>query len=136
MRDVPVWRAAEARLLAKRIDELVAGGRVHATATWRCCCARPRDMGAYERALNERGIPTYATGAGGYWGQQQVADLRSYLAALANPRDDLALYNVLASPLVRGLAGRAADRSNARAGGDARPVVGARGGVRPRRRRL
>jgi ATP-dependent exoDNAse (exonuclease V) beta subunit len=28
-----------------------------------------------------------------------VADLRSYLAALANPRDDLALYNVLASPL-------------------------------------
>ncbi|MEA2458237.1 MAG: hypothetical protein QOC95_1209, partial [Thermoleophilaceae bacterium] len=56
-------------------------------------------MGAYERALNERGIPTYAVGAGGYWGQQQVADLRSYLSALANPRDDLALINVLASPL-------------------------------------
>jgi ATP-dependent helicase/nuclease subunit A len=57
------------------------------------------DMSTYERALEERGIPTYATGAGGYWGQQQVADLRSYLAALANPRDDMALYNVLASPL-------------------------------------
>ncbi|MEA2421490.1 MAG: hypothetical protein QOF55_589 [Thermoleophilaceae bacterium] len=98
MRDVPVWRAAEARLLALRIDQLVQAGEC-GYGDVAVLLRAASDMGAYERALSERGIPTYATGAGGYWGQQQVADVRSYLAALANPRDDLALYNVLASPL-------------------------------------
>lgn len=95
---VPVWRAAEARLLALRVDELVRAGEC-SVGEVAVLLRAASDMGVYERALNERGIPTYATGAGGYWDQQQVADLRSYLAALANPRDDLSLYNVLASPL-------------------------------------
>ena len=56
-------------------------------------------MTFYERALEERGIPTYVLGGRGYWSQQQVADLRAYLAALANPRDELSLLSVLASPL-------------------------------------
>ena len=56
-------------------------------------------MGFYERALEERGIPMHVVGGRGYWGQQQVADLRHWLAALANPLDGLALYSVLASPL-------------------------------------
>ena len=56
-------------------------------------------MHIYERALEERGIPTYVLGGRGYWSQQQVGDLRNYLAALANPLDGLALYSVLASPL-------------------------------------
>src|SRR4051812_30645834 len=98
MRDVPIWRAAEARLLALRVDQLVAAGEC-GYGDVAILLRAASDMGAYERALTERGIPTYATGAGGYWGQQQVGDLRSYLAALANPRDDMALYNVLASPL-------------------------------------
>ena len=99
MRDVQaVWRAGEARLLALRIDQLVRAGEC-SYGDVAVLLRATRDMGAYERALNERGIPTYAAGAGGYWSQQQVADLRSYLAALANPRDDLALLNVLASPL-------------------------------------
>jgi ATP-dependent helicase/nuclease subunit A len=103
-KDPPVWRAAEARLLALRIDELVRRGEGGEAGGFgfgdvAVLVRAASDMGAYERALNDRGIPTYATGAGGYWDQQQVADLRSYLAALANPRDDLALYNVLASPL-------------------------------------
>jgi ATP-dependent exoDNAse (exonuclease V) beta subunit len=98
MHDVPAWRAAEARLLALRIDQLVQADEC-GPGDVAVLLRAATDMGAYERALNERGIPTYAAGSGGYWGQQQVADLRSYLAALANPRDDLALYNVLASPL-------------------------------------
>jgi ATP-dependent helicase/nuclease subunit A len=97
-RDVPAWRAAEARLLALRIDRLVEAGECR-YGDVAVLLRAASDMGVYERALEERGIRTYATGSGGYWGQQQVADLRAYLAALANPRDDLALYNVLASPL-------------------------------------
>ena len=81
------------------------------------------NMGFYERALEERGIPTHVVGGRGYWSQQQVADLRHWLAALANPLDELALYRVLASPLgglsldALALIGRARD------GERARPVV-------------
>jgi ATP-dependent exoDNAse (exonuclease V) beta subunit len=39
-------------------------------------------------------------GGSGYFSQQQVGDLRAWLAALANPLDELALHSVLASPLV------------------------------------
>jgi ATP-dependent exoDNAse (exonuclease V) beta subunit len=98
MRAITPWRAAEARLLARRIGELTTDGPY-----------RPGDVvvllratthiGVYERALEERGIPTYVLGGRGYWSQQQVADLRAYLAALANPLDELALHSVLASPL-------------------------------------
>ena len=56
-------------------------------------------MGLFERALDERGIPVHVVGGRGYWGQQQVMDLRHWLAALANPLDQLAVYSVLASPL-------------------------------------
>ena len=98
MRGVAAWRAAEARLLARRIDQLTRQGPfehkdvvvlVRATTS----------LSVYERALEERGVPTYVLGGRGYWSQQQVADLRAYLAALANPRDELALYSALASPL-------------------------------------
>jgi ATP-dependent helicase/nuclease subunit A len=94
----PAWRAAEARLLAKRVDELTRGGPWSygdVVLLFRATTA----MGFFERALDERGIPVHVVGGRGYWGQQQVADLRHWLAALANPLDGLALYSVLASPL-------------------------------------
>jgi ATP-dependent exoDNAse (exonuclease V) beta subunit len=56
-------------------------------------------MPLYERALRERGIDTYVVGGRNYWQQQQVADLRAYLAVLANPLDEQSLYSVLGSPL-------------------------------------
>jgi ATP-dependent exoDNAse (exonuclease V) beta subunit len=57
-------------------------------------------MRAYERALESRGLATYVIGGRGYWSHPQVVDLVAYLRALANPRDEEALYGVLASPLV------------------------------------
>ena len=92
------WRAAEARMLARRIEEIVAAGP-HGYGDVVILLRAATDALGYERALGERGIPTYLAGGGGYWSQQQVADLRAYLAALANPLDELALYSVLASPL-------------------------------------
>ena len=58
------------------------------------------DLRVYERALEDRGIPTYLIGGRGYWAHPQVIDMAGYLAALANPRAEEALYTVLASPLV------------------------------------
>ena len=92
------WRAAEARLLAKRIDELTRDGPFDhgdVVLLFRATTA----MGWFEQALEERGIPVHVVGGRGYWGQQQVADLRNWLSALANPLDEIAVYSVLASPL-------------------------------------
>ena len=93
------WRHAEARLLAQRVRDLVDAGD-----------ARPEeivvllrglgDLPVYERALEDQGLLTLSVGGRGYWGRQVVRDLCAWLAALANPRDETALYGVLASPLV------------------------------------
>ncbi|HEY1273810.1 MAG TPA: UvrD-helicase domain-containing protein [Thermoleophilaceae bacterium] len=93
------WRACEARLLAKRVDELIREGRF-AAGDMVLLLRATTHMTFYERALEERGVPTHVVGGRGYWGQQQVADLRHWLAALANPLDELSVYSVLASPLV------------------------------------
>jgi ATP-dependent helicase/nuclease subunit A len=99
MHGAPPWRAVEARLLARRVDELTRHG------PWRfgdvvLLFRATTAMGLFERAFEERGIPVHVVGGRGYWSQQQVADLRHWLSALANPLDELAIYSVLASPLV------------------------------------
>ncbi len=92
------WRVAEARALAGRVKQLIADGAAPAEIV--VLTRATTDLRAYERALEERGIPTYVIGGRGYWSHPQVVDLVSYLRALANPRDEEALYTVLASPLV------------------------------------
>ncbi len=99
MRGITPWRAAEARLLARRIEALTVRGP-YGFGEVVLLMRATTHIGAYERALEERGIPTYVLGGRGYWSQQQVGDLRAYLAALANPRDELALHCVLAAPFV------------------------------------
>ena len=54
----------------------------------------------YEEELREAGLPTYRATGRGYFGQQQVVDLLSYLRLLQNRYDDEALVSVLASPFV------------------------------------
>ncbi len=93
-----LWRHAEARLLAQRVAELVAGGQAVAGDV-AVLLRAATDLPVYERALEERGLRTLAA-VGSFWGHQQVGDLLAWLRALANPRDELALYSVLASPLV------------------------------------
>jgi ATP-dependent helicase/nuclease subunit A len=92
------WRLAEARALAKRVGELVDGGAAPRQVV--VLTRASTDMRAYERALEQRGIPTYVIGGRGYWSHPQVTDLVAYLRALANPREQQAFYTVLASPMV------------------------------------
>ena len=94
----PLWRQAEARLLAQRVAELVAAGEV-AAGDVAVLLRAAGDLPVYERALQERGQRTLAA-VGSFWGHQQVEDLLAWLRALANPLDELALYATLASPLV------------------------------------
>ena len=94
----PLWRQAEARLLAGRVAELVESGAVRAGEV-AVLLRAVGDLEVYERALQDCGLETLAT-VGGFWHDEQVGDLLAYLRALANPLDELALYGTLASPLV------------------------------------
>ena len=94
----PLWRQAEARLLAGRVAELVQSGAARAGEV-AVLLRAVGDLEVYERALQDRGLDTLAT-VGGFWNDQQVGDLLAYMRTLANPLDELALYGTLASPLV------------------------------------
>lgn len=88
------WRVAEARLVARRISELVESG------------VNPGDIVVLMRqmttaapfvtALRDRGIDVYAEASGGFFAAPEVADVRALLAVLANPRDGEALVALLA----------------------------------------
>ena len=93
------WRRAEARHIARRVDELIQEG-VAPAGEIVLLFAAGTDAEWYEEELRHLGIPTYRATGRGYFGQQQVVDLLSYLRLLHNRYDDEALVTVLASPLV------------------------------------
>jgi ATP-dependent helicase/nuclease subunit A len=57
------------------------------------------NVSAFERALNDEGIPYITLGGQGFYGRREVKDLLSALRALHNPADELALASALHSPL-------------------------------------
>jgi ATP-dependent helicase/nuclease subunit A len=93
----PLWRQAEARMLARRVSELVRDGRARPGEVVVLLRASG-DLEVFERALQLCGLRTLAA-VGAFWGHQQIGDLIAYLRALANPLDEQALYGMLASPL-------------------------------------
>jgi ATP-dependent helicase/nuclease subunit A len=92
------WRVAEARALAARVERLLADGTAARDVV--LLTRATTDLRVYERALEDRGIPTYVIGGRGYWAHPQVIDMVCYLEAIANPRAEEALFTVLVSPLV------------------------------------
>ena len=130
----PRWREAEARALAERVAEMVRAGEA-APGEVVVLLRALGDVETYERALAQAGLHTLAT-VGGFWARQEVNDLLTYLRALANPLDELALYGTLAGPL----AGLSSDglallaRAAHERGEDAWTTL--RGGLAPLRERL
>ncbi len=93
------WRRAEAQHVARRVRELVDAGAA-APGEIVLLFAAGTDAEWYEEELRAQGLPTYRATGRGYFGQQQVVDLLSYLRLLHNRYDDEALVSVLASPFV------------------------------------
>ncbi len=57
------------------------------------------DMGVYEAALRERGIPYFAETGRGFYDTREIADIASFMHLLDNERNELALAAVLRSPM-------------------------------------
>jgi len=93
------WRRAEAKHIARRVRELVDSGAA-APGEIVLLFAAGTDAEWYEEELRRLGLPTYRATGRGYFGQQQVVDLLSYLRLLHNRYDDQAVVSVLASPFV------------------------------------
>ncbi|MGC9220062.1 MAG: UvrD-helicase domain-containing protein [Solirubrobacteraceae bacterium] len=96
--DGAAWRVAEARVLARRVRDLIGTGQAQAGDVVVLTRATT-GMRVYEQALEQEGVPTYVIGGRGYWSNPQVLELIAYLRALANKLDTEAWYTVLASPL-------------------------------------
>ncbi len=92
------WRLAEARLLAQEIARRCDAGRPAGEIV--VLLRATGDISLYARALEDAGVPTYLVGGHGFWARREVQDLVAWLSVLANPRDELRLLEVLASPLV------------------------------------
>jgi ATP-dependent helicase/nuclease subunit A len=93
------WRRAEARRIAERVAQLVAAGDA-TPGDIVLLFAAGTDAEVYEEELRRLDLPTFRATGRGYFGQQQVVDLLSYLRLLQNRYDDAALAAVLASPFV------------------------------------
>jgi hypothetical protein len=91
--------AAEARLVAARVRELVDRGAC-TPGDVVVLLRAVANLAVFERALQEAGFATLPSAGRGWWGRREVLDLTAHLGALGNPRDELALLGLLASPLV------------------------------------
>jgi ATP-dependent helicase/nuclease subunit A len=95
-----VGRALEARAFAELIAELHNDGTL---TSYRdaAILVKTHSFGPlYEKALREHGIPYYRVKGGSFFQRQAVGDLAALLTFLVDPGDDLALAEVLTSPLV------------------------------------
>lgn len=102
-------RELEARMIAKRIKELIRSGSVRDKETGENRPVRYGDIviltrsvkgwaEVFSEVLLEEGIPAYAGSREGYFGTYEVSVLLDYLRLLDNQRQELPLAAVLASP--------------------------------------
>ena len=92
-----VRRADEARAVAARAAELVAGGRRPGEIA--VLFRRLTHVGVFERALREAGLPVRVARGGGFFQAPEVRDLGELCAAVENPEDPVAWAALLRSPL-------------------------------------
>ncbi len=106
-------RELEADALAARIEQIVEGeeltvcprdehGERHprpaSFGDFAMLFAAMTDVGLYESALRQRGIPFYTVAGRGFYARQEIRDCLSLLSVLENAADDLSLAAALRSP--------------------------------------
>ena len=90
-------RMKEARVLAKRIHDLVAFG-CHEYRDFAMIFRVAKDIYFYEYELKNLGIPYYVVSGRGFYKQPEIRDLIALLEILENPHLDIPFAAVLRSP--------------------------------------
>src|SRR4051812_10724263 len=97
-------RCAEARLVAQRVRDLIDAGECAAADV--CVLLRAStDMETFERALEDQGLATLASGGRGVLGRQQGLDLTSYVAPPGDPPGQGGLLGGPPPPVLGGSSG-------------------------------
>ena len=103
---------AQADVCAQRIEKILRGQEKivwdDGAEAWRAAregdiailFARMTNSLIYERALQQRHIPYYVVSGTGFFQRQEVFDVLTALAAVDNPRDDIALMGTLRGGLI------------------------------------
>jgi ATP-dependent helicase/nuclease subunit A len=107
--DAAGLRKAEARLIARRIKEIIGGDEIISGEDGRLRRAEPGDFALlfqastyfeiYEQSLADAGLPYVTTAGRGFYDRQEIVDLSNLLGFLASPIDDLRLAAALRSPV-------------------------------------
>lgn len=105
----PDKAAVEAAFVAEKINELVRSGALITDRGEQrrvgygdiAILLRSANVagGVYRRELTRAGIPVLSDGGGGFFSSPMVTVLRSLLAVIDNPRQDVPLISALRSPL-------------------------------------
>jgi len=93
------WRRLEAKDLARYLSRLLWEEKIppgHIAVLFR----RLTQIGVYEDALRQAGVPFYTMRGRGFYQCQEVADLLLALETILDPQNTLALAGFLRSPLV------------------------------------
>jgi len=93
-------REMEARLIARRIKEMVEEGEI--ARAYRDIAVLFRAMSSvkiYEKALQEYDIPYYIVSGRGFYNSQEIVDVVNLLKVLEDPDDVLSFVGVLRSPM-------------------------------------
>ena len=115
--------ALEADYVARRIRALIDGGTPcgktapsapRTMATRSSCCAMPTASALYRAALEAHGIPCRRRRAAGSTRPREVSVLRSLLAVVDNPHQDVPLHRGAALAAVRPDGGRSGRRAHVR----------------------
>lgn len=93
-------RVKEAKVLARRIQELVETG-AYQYRDFVMLFRSGEDIFFYEYELGNLGIPYYVVSGRGFYHQLEIKDVISFLEVLDNPHLDIPLAAVLRSPLVQ-----------------------------------
>jgi ATP-dependent helicase/nuclease subunit A len=92
------------RRISEVVDRLMVNGRegehVASFADIAVLARTNAIMAEVQSALDRYGIPSVVVGGRTFFETREIKDLRLLLAAIANPRDEVALAGVLRSPLV------------------------------------
>ncbi|KMY67217.1 hypothetical protein AAU61_10045 [Desulfocarbo indianensis] len=94
-----VWRRLEAKALARYLSRLLWEEKIP-PGQIAVLFRRLTQIGVYEDALRQAGVPFYTMRGRGFYQCQEVADLLLALETILDPQNTLALAGFLRSPLV------------------------------------